>query len=166
MNPFERIDSAVARADRWARRQMARKVAPWPYVVLALSFGFWAGAAYPFANMVAAIERSRPAQNLGPLAPARPLPHFTEYELPTVGETRRPPMRMQGDARAVLEAIEPEAIESVCGPDTLACMRDVSHSPTVVMPNPCAFPWDPYAVLLCHELGHVNGWRHAEEGSL
>jgi antirestriction protein ArdC len=27
------------------------------------------------------------------------------------------------------------------------------------MPNPCAFPdSDAYAHLLCHELGHANGW--------
>lgn len=31
----------------------------------------------------------------------------------------------------------------------------------IVMPNPCAWgERSDYADLLCHELGHVNGWRH------
>jgi antirestriction protein ArdC len=29
----------------------------------------------------------------------------------------------------------------------------------LVLPNPCAFGSnDRYAALLCHELGHANGW--------
>jgi hypothetical protein len=28
----------------------------------------------------------------------------------------------------------------------------------IVAPNPCVYAGDPYADLLCHELGHVNGW--------
>jgi hypothetical protein len=26
-----------------------------------------------------------------------------------------------------------------------------------IMPNPCAWR-DPYAKMMCHELGHANGW--------
>lgn len=37
----------------------------------------------------------------------------------------------------------------------------VFASDTIIIPNPCRWEkFDPYARLLCHELGHVNGWKH------
>lgn len=35
-----------------------------------------------------------------------------------------------------------------------ACERDGA----VYLPNPCDFPRDDYARLMCHEMGHINGW--------
>ena len=99
---------------------------------------------------------------LGSTGPAR-VSRSSEYTLPMIGETSRPPLRFQGNARAVLEVIDPDAIEASCiagGPGALACTKMYPDRPTVVMPNPCAFPFDSYAVMLCHEVGHVNGWEH------
>jgi len=29
----------------------------------------------------------------------------------------------------------------------------------IIAPNPCSFPdTDAYARILCHEIGHANGW--------
>jgi hypothetical protein len=41
-----------------------------------------------------------------------------------------------------------------------ACARDK----TVFMPNPCDFPSEKFAVLLCHESAHLQGWP-AEHGA-
>lgn len=40
---------------------------------------------------------------------------------------------------------------------TLACSDSANN--TVAMPNPCTYPaTDFYAQILCHEIGHLNGW--------
>lgn len=85
------------------------------------------------------------------------------YVLPLPGETLRPPARYIGETRAVLEVIEPEKVEATCaagGPGALACTKMYPKRPTIVMPDPCAFPFDSYAAMLCHEIAHVNGWDH------
>lgn len=108
-----------------------------------------------------------PAQPMGSLG--RPVHVGAAYVLPTVDETVRPPLVRQGDARAVVEFIDPRSVEARCilgGPGALACTRMDPERPTIFLPNPCAFPWDAYAVLACHEVGHVNGWEHAPAGVL
>lgn len=91
-----------------------------------------------------------------------------DYVLPLVHETTRPPLTWQGNARSVIEFIQPDDIESACrsGENVTACTRMLPGRPTIIMPNPCAFPWDAYAALLCHEMAHVNGWEHQREGAL
>lgn len=95
-----------------------------------------------------------------------------EYVLPLVRETGAPPVARRGDVRAVVEFIDPRAVASACVGaqvvvgtygEALACTKMWPGRATVVAPNPCAFPWDDYAALLCHELGHVNGWTHERE---
>ena len=106
-----------------------------------------------------------PAPEFGSTGPAR-LSRTSAYILPLVGETERPPQKFQGNARAVLEVIDPDDIETTCligGPGALACTKMYPERPTIVMPNPCAFPFDAYAVVLCHEIGHVNNWKHERE---
>jgi hypothetical protein len=48
-------------------------------------------------------------------------------------------------------------LKAVCGKGVIAC-ADVG-GPDVVMPDPCIYKFDPYAVTLCHELGHNKGWN-------
>lgn len=106
---------------------------------------------------------------------ATPAHERVEYVLPGVRETTMPPISRRGDARAIVEFIHPEAVASACAGamvvsgtygEPLACTRMEPGRPTVVMPNPCSFPWDAYAAMLCHEVGHVNGWTHDREGVL
>ncbi len=75
-----------------------------------------------------------------------------------------PPTRFQQDATVVLQTSDQAGIDGACqtlfgkpptGRKTNACFT----GQRVIMPNPCAFPAsDAYAHMLCHELGHANGW--------
>ena len=75
-----------------------------------------------------------------------------------------PPARYQGDATMTVQATDQAGINAACNPlfgappagmKTNAC----ATGRRVVVPNPCRFDQsDRYAHLLCHELGHVNGW--------
>lgn len=41
----------------------------------------------------------------------------------------------------------------------LACTRrSIFGQWQTILPDPCIIANDPYAGLVCHELGHVNGW--------
>lgn len=69
-----------------------------------------------------------------------------------------PPSRFQADV-AVVTVFSADAVARYCGP-ALACviiMKDGSKA--VLMPNPCLVGTDDaFAGILCHEIGHVNGW--------
>jgi hypothetical protein len=76
----------------------------------------------------------------------------------------RPPSAFQHDATVTVEFAGQQKIDDTCHPlfgappkgmRTMAC----DTGKKVLMPNPCTYPEsDRYAHLLCHELGHVNGW--------
>lgn len=78
-----------------------------------------------------------------------------------------PPERFRKSAILTLDMRDQAGIEAECQPlygappsgmKTYAC----SIGPRVVAPNPCTYPAsDAYARMLCHELGHVNGWAAA-----
>lgn len=36
--------------------------------------------------------------------------------------------------------------------------RDGTRIPLLIVPNPCGVP-EPYALMLCHEIGHAEGWE-------
>jgi hypothetical protein len=77
-----------------------------------------------------------------------------------------PPERFQHDAAAIMIFGHAEVIASLCPHEedgdevTLACAGSTGDGkPVIVVPNPClAAGGDLYAAILCHELGHVNGW--------
>lgn len=111
-----------------------------------------------------------PLPEFGAIAPPEYRP--VRYVLPLAGETTMPPVARRGDVRVVVEFIAPEAIASACAGSAVAvgtygeplgCTALWPGRPTMVLPNPCAFPFSDYATLVCHELGHVNGWRHERE---
>jgi hypothetical protein len=76
----------------------------------------------------------------------------------------RPPARFQREAITTLQISDQAGINLTCqalfgappaGMKTDACFT----GERMVMPNPCSFPQtESYARMLCHELGHVNGW--------
>jgi hypothetical protein len=76
----------------------------------------------------------------------------------------RPPAALQQNRTVTVEFTGQQRINSVCnslfgappaGMKTNAC----ATGQRLVLPNPCTFgPNDRYAALLCHELGHANGW--------
>ena len=75
-----------------------------------------------------------------------------------------PPVRYQGDASVQLDVTSQSGIDQRCHPvfgeppagmKTDAC----EIGGRIIAPNPCSYPQsDAYAHLLCHELGHANGW--------
>lgn len=81
-----------------------------------------------------------------------------------------PPEKFQGDAVAVLVSTSSQqVVEKECGlrpkGKIIACAEVGKQGGLVVMPNPCVFSrnfpeQELYATLLCHELGHINGWTH------
>lgn len=80
-----------------------------------------------------------------------------------------PPEKFQHNAKPVLlVSVYNTNDDSTCGKApagyvTLGCEMTVKGIPVVVMPNPCTYPEASdefsYAHLLCHELGHANGWN-------
>jgi hypothetical protein len=44
-----------------------------------------------------------------------------------------------------------------CGKKVIACGH--INKAIITLPHPCLYPNDPYALLVCHELGHNNGWN-------
>lgn len=69
-----------------------------------------------------------------------------------------PPKQYQGGARMKVHFTD--HAQSLCGivkaaKGSIACAG--VGSDWAIMPNPCTWR-DPYARMMCHELGHSNGW--------
>jgi hypothetical protein len=79
-----------------------------------------------------------------------------------------PPERFQGDGGAVVIFGGMATVRKLCAgvklddgaTAPLACSGvNDKGTPIIVAPNPClAAQSDLYAAILCHELGHLNGW--------
>lgn len=74
-----------------------------------------------------------------------------------------PPPRYQYDSSTRLQTVNTQdAMNADCGkPERgtrLGCTRGPRANPVVIVPNPCDYPEERFAHLLCHELGHVQGW--------
>jgi hypothetical protein len=73
-----------------------------------------------------------------------------------------PPARYAGNAAAYVHFTDQKRISARCDEkgDPLpseACSFGPPNE--IYMPNPCSFPpSDDYARLMCHEIGHLNGW--------
>lgn len=94
-----------------------------------------------------------------------PEPIADEYILypASAGERYSPPDQFWRDVRVAVEFIIPESVGVRCDQPgwALACTIRGGETPLIVMPNPCAFrEQDGYALTLCHEISHVNGWDH------
>jgi hypothetical protein len=71
---------------------------------------------------------------------------------------QRPPAEYQRSRPVLVEFVTPEAV-------MLRCMQRGAFLPSIAcadrevitIGNPCAFG-GAYAAILCHELGHANGW--------
>jgi hypothetical protein len=72
-----------------------------------------------------------------------------------------PPKQHQGDVTATVHFVSPERVTELCGGAVkgkivVACAT--ASPPQMAVPNPCSFPGETYARILCHETGHVAGW--------
>jgi len=71
-----------------------------------------------------------------------------------------PPVRFQGDSTITVTFAKPELVQELCR------QRDEPRDPRMIgcadkgsmhVPNPCGID-EHYAQIVCHELGHANGW--------
>lgn len=76
-----------------------------------------------------------------------------------------PPPRYTRNATAFVHFAGEQAITAKCDADDPSpadmTTEGCSFGPPneIYIPNPCTFPaGDRYARLLCHEIGHLNGW--------
>lgn len=73
-----------------------------------------------------------------------------------------PPERFMGSAGVLTFFLTKEEITKACGDDNLACViRSKDGGTFMVLPNTCELVVsrvEIVAAILCHELGHVNGW--------
>lgn len=77
----------------------------------------------------------------------------------------QPPQSMQSDTIVGVEFTNDETILARCGKDAAACeWRDGKKRPLIVAPNPCDFTGESFALVMCHELGHANGWPADHRG--
>lgn len=74
-----------------------------------------------------------------------------------------PPERYRGDTFAIVLFGNQETVTKLCGAADeqdyvkVACANGAPR--IMVAPNPCQIAEvDLYAAILCHELGHLNGW--------
>lgn len=77
-----------------------------------------------------------------------------------------PPPHQRGDAMFQITMGSAAMIATNCGVAPgenvmlVACVYDQRRQ--MFVPNPCPFAdKEAYARTLCHELGHVNGWKHS-----
>lgn len=93
-----------------------------------------------------------------------------KYELPdgtAIVSPALPPSDKRGMTGTYVAFVDSPYVDSFCkaplGTGIIACtyMEDPEGA-WMVLPNPCEAKWhnDTYAVILCHEKGHVLGWQH------
>jgi hypothetical protein len=69
-----------------------------------------------------------------------------------------PPDRYMGDTAAVV-IFSIQTVKDNCGDAALGCSGFSNGVPIIAAPNPCPLALrDLYAAILCHEIGHLNGW--------
>jgi hypothetical protein len=99
-----------------------------------------------------------------PKAPApAPYPEIERYNTLTRGEAPadwQPPAEFQADVLATVDFASMGQVQRLCGAGTRSCERmEGTRRVRLVVANPCKLSYfDAYAVDLCHELGHANGW--------
>ena len=72
-----------------------------------------------------------------------------------------PPQRFRSNGRVLVRFADQRTIDRECGkaPCNMVTLGCLQSSVIMILPNPCSYgPDDDYAVLVCHELGHLNGW--------
>jgi hypothetical protein len=76
----------------------------------------------------------------------------------------KPPVRFRGDTTALVmfvsdveTACRKAGLKHVAGTVTEGCTVLGGERPVVIIPNGCKKSGQ-YAVNICHEIGHVNGW--------
>lgn len=91
-------------------------------------------------------------------------PVDTSQSYNTPYSSAMPPIRYRGESAAITLFVYD--VSGYCGeaPEgftTLGCRRRLkTGEPVIILPHPCpaAEAGEFYALIACHEVGHVNGW--------
>lgn len=71
-----------------------------------------------------------------------------------------PPAEFRDNNGAQVEFVSDSELASICGLHAAACTKRVGADEVIYILNPCrVIDHDEYSTILCHELGHVNGWE-------
>lgn len=101
------------------------------------------------------------------LSSCAPRPEIMLAETPAPGRMNNglPPVRYQDNGAAIVIFTDRAGIDSMCGVaepphQIIACKRSLENGvPVIIMPNACYVGQvEYYARIMCHEMGHVNGW--------
>lgn len=75
-------------------------------------------------------------------------------------------LKYRGDATVMVSFVDASEVDAACGTSgpmarTIACVNDIGGN-HIYLPNPCnqEFQGEDYASVICHEKGHILGWRH------
>lgn len=71
----------------------------------------------------------------------------------TLWSDATPPLRFQKDAGAIVYF--KTDVSDLCGSAPFIACQD---GEVMVLPNPCRYAHETYGRVVCHELGHRNGW--------
>ena len=72
-----------------------------------------------------------------------------------------PPPQFRGDVATRIEFVAPERVSIRCIERGVPFLANACSDQTLITaPNPCSFA-EPYARIMCHEMGHTNGWDTA-----
>jgi len=77
-----------------------------------------------------------------------------------VAFAQRAPIAYRGPVQITVQFASTENVENLCGMITGGRLRNVeacANEQVMILPDPCTYP-GRYAEVVCHELGHVNGW--------
>lgn len=123
-------------------------------IVSVAAFGIFFGYLGIFSMLMGFEAAFRRQTEFGPLAPTPP-------SLMT-DDARLSPVDYHGDVRAAVTFVQPDEVVRLCdqGPTVVACQAGAQ----IIAPNPCLYVEEYYAGVLCHEVGHMNGWRHPQPG--
>jgi hypothetical protein len=73
-----------------------------------------------------------------------------------------PPSQFQGNNGANIQFVSDYELLKACGIGAVACVKTIGNNLAIIIVlNPCkTLKKEDYSTVLCHELGHVNGWEH------
>lgn len=78
-----------------------------------------------------------------------------------IGDIPPPPWPYQDNNGANVQFVSEYELLKVCGLKAAACVKIVGETPIIYVLNPCkVLRKQEYSAILCHELGHINGWKH------
>lgn len=80
-------------------------------------------------------------------------------------ETWQPPPAMTKDTFVAVRFGDRVDVHANCGQTAQACeTQDGVRVPLLELPNPCAWTAESYALVVCHEIGHAEGWAGDHRG--